>query len=111
MANVTIFLYAETTRFAPRERLVIPEAARVETNIDPDCAHVANEWRSNRLGGFGLNRIIFIQDGRVFDLVQGDQRADFNPLFALADAFEFLYSAKIYNMRRFEKLLPHRWKQ
>src|SRR5579859_6220591 len=41
VAQVAIFLDAEAAAFAPGERLVVPEAARVEADVAADGAHVA----------------------------------------------------------------------
>ena len=41
MAQVAVFLDAETASFAPGERLVVPQAARVQTDVAANCAHVS----------------------------------------------------------------------
>src|SRR5438132_1184239 len=52
VAEVSIFLDAESAGFTPGERLVVPETTRVQTNIAANCAHIAEDGRSDGFGGF-----------------------------------------------------------
>src|ERR1035441_4674703 len=49
MAQVAVFLEAESATLAPQQRLVVPEAARVETDIAAQRALVPQYRRRDRL--------------------------------------------------------------
>src|ERR1035441_7285643 len=49
MAQVAILLQAKSATLAPQQRLVVPEAARIETDIAAQRAHVPQYRRRDRL--------------------------------------------------------------
>ena len=95
MAEIAVFLDAEATRFAPGERLVVPEAARVKADVATNRAHVADQRRGDGLSGLGQQRIGFRKDGGMLNFAESGERADFNSLLSFADALEFLYPMKV----------------
>src|ERR1035441_1669465 len=71
MAQVAILLQAKSATLAPQQRLVVPEAARIETDIAAQRAHVPQYRRRNRLRRMVQHRIFSPDEWRVFD---GSQR-------------------------------------
>ena len=111
MAEVAVFLDAEPARLSPRQRLVVPKAARIKADVPPDRPHVTENGRGDGLRRFDKNGIVLAQESRVLDLRQRSQRPDFSSLLGFADAFQFRDAADIENVFRLEKLLPHGWKK
>src|SRR2546423_14317505 len=89
VAEVAILLDAEPATLAPGERLVVPETARVETNVSANCAHIAQQRRGYSCPCFGENGIVLTQKTGVLDLSQRGQRANFGSSLRLPDALEF----------------------
>ncbi len=58
VAEIAVFLDAEPARLSPRQRLVVPEAARVEADVAADRPHVAEYRRGNGLRRFGEDGIV-----------------------------------------------------
>ena len=61
MAKIAILLNAEAATLAPSQRLVVPEAARVEANVSADRAHVAQHRRCDGRRSFGEHRKMLAQ--------------------------------------------------
>src|SRR5581483_2353487 len=108
MAQVTIFLDAEPTRLSPCERLVVPEAARVEADVSPDCAHVAQHGRGDRGRSFGQHRIMLPQKLRMLDVGKRGKCANLNGVSVLrTNSLQAGNMADIEQIFRLEELLPH----
>ena len=73
VAQVAIFLNAESAALAPRERLVVPKAARVEADVAADRSHVAQHGRSHGGSGLGKDGIMLPQKSRTLDRPQRSQ--------------------------------------
>src|SRR5208337_2325695 len=71
MAQVAIFLQAEAATLAPQQRLVVPQAARVEAEIAADGSHVAQHRRGNCPRRFIKHGVVFADERRVLDGAEG----------------------------------------
>ena len=83
MAKIAILLDAESAALAPRERLVVPEAARVEADVSADRSHVAQHRRCNGGRSLGKHWIVLLQKTRSFNCAQSGQSADFDASIGL----------------------------
>src|ERR1700722_649693 len=61
VAEIAVFLDAEAAALAPSQRLVVPEATRVEADVAPDGTHITQNRRGNRGGGFSKDRKMLAQ--------------------------------------------------
>src|SRR5271166_3060079 len=57
MTQVTVFLKAEAATLPPQQRLVVPEAARIETDVATERTHVSQHRRRNGSGCLVQHRI------------------------------------------------------
>src|SRR5271166_4461245 len=71
VAQIAIFLQAEAATLSPQQRLVIPQAARVEAEIAADGSHVAQHRRGNCTRRFIKHGVVFAEDRRVLDGAEG----------------------------------------
>src|SRR5271166_140871 len=67
VAQIAILLQAETATLAPQQRLVVPQAARVEAEIAADRTHVAQHRRGNRFRRLVQHRVVFGNERRVLN--------------------------------------------
>src|SRR5579859_1450336 len=108
MAQVAIFLDAETTGPAPLQRLVVPEAARIQTDVAPHGAHVAQDRRGHRGSRLMQHTIVAADEFRVLD---GGKRRERSDLYADSrhhvDALHIFNAANIHYKSRTEEPLLH----
>ncbi len=76
VAKIAILLQAEAAALAPQQRLVVPQAARIEADVAAQRGHVANHRRCDRLCRFVQHGIISPNQGRVLDCAERRERAD-----------------------------------
>src|SRR5215470_500151 len=109
MAKVAVFLDAESATLAPGERLVIPQATRIQTDVAADRPHIAQDGRGNGRGGFAENRKVLAEECGALDLTDGGESANFHAAISCRlDPAQVPDCAKIENVLGFEQLLPHR---
>src|SRR5207244_12635957 len=90
LAETPIVLDAEAASFPPGQRLVVPQAASVETDIPANRSHIAQHRRCDGRGGLGKDRIVLPQEFRMLNDVECGQSADFDAISGLrTDAPQF----------------------
>jgi len=107
VAKIAVFLDAEAARLPPRQRLVVPEAARVEADVSANSSHVPEKGGSHSLRSFDQNRVVLCQEIRVLDFVQCSQRADLSSLLRLADSSQLTHLTDVEDVLWLEEFLPH----
>src|SRR5207237_9134679 len=65
MAEIAVLLDTEATGLSPGERLVVPQAARVETDVAADRAHVAQQGRGDSASSFRQHWVALPQHVRT----------------------------------------------
>src|SRR5208282_4082488 len=78
VAEIAILLNAKAAGFSPLQRLVVPKAARVETDVPSDGAHVTQHGRSHCLCGLMKHTKMPTQKIRVLDVGERSKGADLN---------------------------------
>src|SRR5207244_11348575 len=112
MAEIPIFLDAEAASFPPGQRLVVPQAASVETDIPANLSHIAQHRRGDGRGGLGKDRIVLPQEFRMLNDVECGQSADFDAISGLrTDSPQFWDMANIEHILWLKQFLTHRGNQ
>src|SRR5437868_715356 len=110
MAQIAIFLDTETAPLAPGQRLVVPEATCVQTDVAANRSHIAQQWRRNRSGRLRQHGIMLAQEFRMLNGRKRSQCADFY-FWSLPDTFQLRDVADVEHVLRLKEPLPHGWNQ
>ena len=112
MAEIAILLYAEAAGLSPGERLVIPKAARVQTDIAADRTHIAQDRRCHRRHRLAQYGITASNELRILDRAERHQRTDLGAVSRNGtDTPQFFNATDVEEILRRKQPLLHRWQQ
>src|ERR1051325_8162341 len=108
VTQVAVFLNAKPARFAPCQRLVVPEAARVQADVAADRPHIPQHRGGDRV-------YLFVQHGiaprdvvRAYQLRERGHGAYLQAAVRRKDGAQFMNIAEVDDILRREQLLLKR---
>ena len=99
-------LQAMVIGIAPPFALIVEDAARVETEIAADRAHVAVSWAGNVRGRLRDDGIVLVDRGVLGDLGETYRRTEFQSLLIGFDRMQLLHAVHVDQHRRRHDAAP-----